>query len=792
METEPNLKPEIRQSRLKRLSALLVLCLIVLYISPAGITQAQSEAQGFPQPAALINEEGGPATISGEANYTFPYFAMFLPRPYVVLYDIGGVVVDHDIDFYPSIESQAFGTINTNPFESPFDYTIELPTHPNGDLHDVDHDGQPDEGLMIFSLMVASNTWGDPFLEQRDNFITGILNSATINTDIDSFLELDGGSILIYAEDTGEGFPSGYGADGILFSDDDPIVTVPEGYTLVRLGEPGEEFIFDRALEPDVALLEAEEAELDDFSDLGYVDAFDAMIDLLKREYAFTEYKSIDWDAISEQYRSTVVDAEQENDPATYSSVLSEIALSIPDGHVSGPFDFQTFQMETSGGLGLALRELDDGKVVVSYVRPEGPADLIGLKLGAEILEIDNTPVQAALEATRLWSSSSTDVNRRLEQLTYVVRFPENTDVELQFRNPQDDEIREETLTAIFDADSFEHSGYQTHSDEQTSGELPVEYVMRDDGFAYVKIYSFSDDLPLTVSLWERFISRAVFEGALGVIIDLRENGGGSGYLGDQLPAYFFDQDYVIGNTARYSEQQGAFVVNPAEEERFILPQSGLIYNGPVAVIVSPNCASACESFAFAMTTNDRATFVGNYPTAGLGGSVVPIAMPEDLTFNYTNSRSLDANGEIAIEGKGVAPTVRVPVTLETLLSEGDPLLDAAIETLRSELNFIEIGEIARDTVAENRIRYRVELAEGQLFSIEARSIGDDPQPLALRLYAYGQPEAIFEEIADAGDDLVEIPGLRAPEDLTIVIEVASADDRTPVDFELEVIEDSE
>lgn len=745
----------------------------------------------FPKPAPVVNDQGGPVTVRGEANYTFPYFTMFLPRPFVVLYDLSGVVVDHDINFYPTSASQAFGTILTNPFESPFQYELRLPARPDGDSRDVDQDGEPDAGVMIFSLMIASNTWGDPYLEERDNFITGIINSALISTDIDSFLELEAGSILVYADDAKQGFPSGFGLDGILFTPDDPIVTLPAGYTLVRMNDSGGDFIFDRSLEPVVSLLEAEEAELDDFSHLGYVEAFDAMIDLLRREYAFTEYKSIDWDAIAGRYRATVVDAERENDRTTYQNILSEIALSIPDGHVSGPFDYENFQRQTSGGLGLALRELDDGRIVVSYLKPDGPADLQGIKLGAEILEINNTPIHSALQQTRLWASSSTEVNHRLEQLMYVVRFPENTEVNLQFRNPADDEIQQETLTTIFDLESFAQSGYRSTSGQQTLGELPVEYVMRDDGFAYVKIYSFSDDLPLTVSLWERFIARVLFEGALGVIVDLRENGGGSGYLGDQLPAYFFDQDYVIGRTARYSQKQDAYVINPAEEDRFVPPVSGLIYNGPVAVIVSPNCASACESFAWAMTINDRAMIVGNYPTAGLGGSVVPISMPDGLTFSYTNSRSLDANGEISIEGKGIAPTVRVPVTAETLFSAGDPLLDAAIEALRSELNFVQMSEIVRGITGEDRIRYRVELAEGQLFSIEARGLGTSPSPLALRIYAYGETQPVLEEVGRSGSDRVQISGLRAPAALTLIIEVASADDRTTVEFELEVTDDS-
>jgi hypothetical protein len=41
-------------------------------------------------------------------------------------------------------------------------------------------------------------------------------------------------------------------------------------------------------------------------------------------------------------------------------------------------------------------------------------------------------------------------------------------------------------------------------------------------------------------------------------------------------------------------------------------------------------------------------------------------------------------NGNIHIEGLGVAPTVRVPVTEESVLSRDDYLLNAAIEILNT------------------------------------------------------------------------------------------------------------
>jgi hypothetical protein len=79
------------------------------------------------------------------------------------------------------------------------------------------------------------------------------------------------------------------------------------------------------------------------------------------------------------------------------------------------------------------------------------------------------------------------------------------------------------------------------------------------------------------------------------------------------------------------------------------------------------------------MTQQDRADVVAHYPTAGLGGSQNLFLMPEFEYLQISIGRPVDMEGNIIIEGVGVPPTVRVPVTEETLFAEGDPLLETAI-----------------------------------------------------------------------------------------------------------------
>jgi C-terminal processing protease CtpA/Prc len=84
------------------------------------------------------------------------------------------------------------------------------------------------------------------------------------------------------------------------------------------------------------------------------------------------------------------------------------------------------------------------------------------------------------------------------------------------------------------------------------------------------------------------------------------------------------------------------------------------------------------------MRLEDRAAIVGQYSTEGAGGSVQQFLMPEGIPVQLTIGRAVDANGQVHVEGTGIVPTVKVPVTFETIEADvngADPVLSAA-ETL--------------------------------------------------------------------------------------------------------------
>ena len=642
-----------------------------------------------PKPTASSSGQptGGTKIVSGNVTYTNAFFTRGVAEPLIILEDQGGFI-ERNRQFVIPVQSQVIGQITSDFYTSPFTYSLTLPEEPNGTLHDVDHDAKKETGVMVFAVAYWTNTWGDPYLERRDQGGGGwstAYASTKVSDDPNSYREVYGGKYLVYAPDNAQQFPSDFGADKKLFTDDDPVMDLQAGWSLIDLDK--HPFGVDRSEKPTVDLIEPESAALDDFSQLSYTEAFDKMLEKFTNEYAFTELKGIDWAAKGQEFRPRFEQAEKNHDPHAYVLALRDFLWSIPDTHV-GLADLNMlandYFNETDGGLGFAMRETDDGKIIANYILKGGPADQAGMQWGAEILSIDGKPTADVVSANVPWESPfSNPMVKRLQQLRYALRFPlDKNQVAVKFKNPGQTE-QTENLPVVNERDSFNFSSPYAG---QSYTALPVEYDVLPSGLGYIKINSFFDNDVLSIQVWERAIQYFNDNKIPGVILDLRINGGGSGWLADQMAAYFFDKETVVGNTAHYSKQTGKFYMDPGDETRMIPPRPALQYSGPVAVLVGPACASACEFFSYDMTINNRAIIVGQYPTEGAGGSVEQFLMPEDLHVQITTGRAVDANGDIHLEGKGVVPTVKVPVTVDTLKKQAngeDVILEAAEKALQ-------------------------------------------------------------------------------------------------------------
>jgi len=615
-----------------------------------------------------------PVFITGDIPFTSPFFLDMIAEAFGMLDDQRGFI-ERDLEFeFPQV-GQMIGPVELVD-EEHVTFQLALPAIPQGTQVDVDNDGEDDTGVQIFAVAFWSNTWGGPFLERRDGtgWSTGY---ASTTTDADRESEIDGGTLIVWAPNDDQGFPTGFGDDGMLFTEDDPTAPIPAGYTLVNLDT--EPFGFTKEARPHLTLYEGDIA-VNDFAELDYAEAFDALHEKVSREYPFTADKDIDWDDLYDVYSSRISDASDDDE---FYWAIKDFSLEFPDGHVGVGFNDlvgQLFFENYGGSFGLILSELDSSTILVTAVLPDSPAADKGIQIGAEIWEWNGQPINGAISAVEpFFGPYSTEHHKRFEQLVFLTRVAPGDLVEIGFKNPGDDSITLAELESIVEYDSLFQWIPSFVEDELA---LPIEAeVLDESGLGYIKINTFSDDYNLMAQLWDRNIRELIELEVPGIIIDVRVNGGGSSGLARDFAGYFFDEEVEVMKRSYYNELTSQFEYRDYPSR--ILPGPSF-YDGPIAVLVGPYCVSACEGFSYSLTLRDDVTVLGHSPSAGAYGEVGrgQYDLPADLSMQFPTGRSESLDGTLLIEGTGVVPDILVPVTKDSALGFVDSVLDAAIEVL--------------------------------------------------------------------------------------------------------------
>ncbi|HWQ46365.1 MAG TPA: S41 family peptidase [Longilinea sp.] len=616
-----------------------------------------------------------PTTITGTFTYSNDFVVeTYMREQAVALVDMTGFVNRDDLYVIP-IEGQYLGFMSTDFDNNTAAYTISLPMAPLAPLHDVDNDGVEESGVQIFATSYWPNLYGGVYSEGDDRTMGWPNYLASVLTDTENQNEVIGGSLVIWAPDDLQSFPSGFGADGLLLTADDPIMSVPAGYSVINMDT--DPFTIVREDAPALSLLEPQDVAIKDYSGMSYTEAFDAMFTFVRTNYAFNgiDGKQPDWDALYAQILPMVQEAEANSDAQAYYMALQTYAWAFNDGHVGlsgGDAGDAVFAEVIGGGYGFAIRELDDGRTIVIYVTPNGPAALAGMEVGAEVTMFNDTPIADAIGAVNAFSGPfSTAQTERYQQARYLLRAPLGSTATVTFTNPGGAE-QTVTLETSDERDSFAYTSVYRGYDYTA---LPVEYQILDSGVGYVKINTNYDDLAMIILLFERALQVFQANEVPGIIIDMRQNSGGAN-LG--LAGFLTDTEIPLGQLQYFSETTGTFE-NDGPQER-VYPNTNQYQFDSMALLVGQACASACEIEAYGFAQVPGMTVVGYYPSSGVEAEVArgQFLLPEGMSMQVPTGRFVTEDGSIFIEGVGIQPDIVVPVTEENALSTEDVELAVA------------------------------------------------------------------------------------------------------------------
>lgn len=297
-------------------------------------------------------------------------------------------------------------------------------------------------------------------------------------------------------------------------------------------------------------------------------------------------------------------------------------------------------------GIGITmLQDPATGKIRIAGVYEESPA----WKAGLEVDDVFLTVAGESVEGMDL-SSLAALVKQQEEQ------------VEIQILRG------EETKTF-------------TVSLEQV--EIPtVKWELLEDQTGYVKIAEFDK---VTVEQFRKAIEELEEQGMEKLVVDVRDNPGGvldavCQILDDLLPE---------GPIVFTEEKNGTRQEYTSDKNQ--------IYDGPLAVLVNGNSASASELFAGAIQDYQLGPVIGTQ-TFGKGVVQRTYLFQDGSALKFTTEKYYTA-GEQDIDGKGITPdlvTEQQETEEKTEDLEGDPVLQRALEYFQESQD-----ASAQETVAE-------------------------------------------------------------------------------------------
>ncbi|HXC69728.1 MAG TPA: S41 family peptidase [Pyrinomonadaceae bacterium] len=385
----------------------------------------------------------------------------------------------------------------------------------------------------------------------------------------------------------------------------------------------------------------------------GRLAVFDDVWETIEDHYYDPKFHGIDWQAKRALFRPAAARAGSSHE---FYELLRQMIASLRDAHtrVYSPdekFDWWNPRFVT---VGLTMREVE-GVPTIIYIEPGSPASRTDLRVGDAIVSIDDVPVAEF-------------INRRLEASGLA----------------HDPEARFRAVTSLFDGQpgTTVKVGWTSRNGKHKSAVLQRYWTQRLLGFnnqrkgniAILRLDAFTQTVALdfSKSLPE------VLDGAQGIVLDLRFNGGGDAEAMADVASLFLEDGINLG---KFADRSGAsFELQTFSKRLWRIPRMSSI-KLPLVVLTSESTSSAAEILVAALQAKQRARVIGTETC----GCVLAIrnrhALPDGGVLDVSEFDYRTAAG-VRLEGSGIKPDTLMKLTRADIYSRRDAALELAKEIL--------------------------------------------------------------------------------------------------------------
>ena len=378
----------------------------------------------------------------------------------------------------------------------------------------------------------------------------------------------------------------------------------------------------------------------------GRLAVFDDVWTTINQRYYDRTFRGLDWENQRAIYRALASDATSGEELYT---LLRRMIGSLNDPHtrIFSPeekFDWWRPRVLTTG---MILREIE-GQPTVVKVESDSAPHRAGIRVGDLIKSVNGEAVASAI-GKRLQTGTS-----RSRAFASLLEGPVSTSIEVRWEAK----------------DGVERVGRFIRYWQQR--ELGLRF-RREKGIAVIEVDAFTRPI---AAQFAKLVNDKLSD-AKGIILDLRNNGGGDAEAMAEVASAFFSPGYDLG---QFIDRAGASFSISTRGRSMLAPTRLRQVQLPLVVLTSERTSSAAEILTAALKATKRAKVVGTESC----GCVLAIRsrhiLPDGGLLDVSELDYQTANGD-QLERHGVKPDDTVMVGRKDLYSNRDSALEFAVRS---------------------------------------------------------------------------------------------------------------
>jgi carboxyl-terminal processing protease len=386
---------------------------------------------------------------------------------------------------------------------------------------------------------------------------------------------------------------------------------------------------------------------------------FDDAWATIRDRYYDADFHGVDWQAQREQFRPLAAEAGSAKELYT---ILRRMIGNLHDAHtrIYAPDEKFDWQHPRSIGIGVALREVEGLPVVIAVDRGS-EAERAGLRAGDVIETIDDAPALAVFaERLEEQHGSSTVAAARLHAMATLFEGALNSTIKITLRGRDE----RERIVAL----------HREWRERNTA--LRLRRVR--GGYAVIAFDAFTPASTLDVL---RALANKLRD-ARGLVIDLRNNGGGDAEAMTEIASAFLPLGKSLG---RFTNRDASITLEPQTRNAMLFASDAIThFQSPLVILTSERTSSAAEIFVAALKEAKRATVIGTQTCGCVLAISRPHALPDGGELDISEMDYRTAAGT-RLEGIGIMPDEKIALDRRDLRAGRDRALERALMLLESE-----------------------------------------------------------------------------------------------------------